>query len=283
MKLKVLEATFLLYRAITVTALLFSSSQAMGAAITNLSLESLATGNHSFNADSQTFDAYVRNDEGIGWLLVGRGRNGWEFDSDGQGTVASVGVAQDLGTSAAFAPALYSDSIINDLIGNSDIDLTNVEIRFRRAGDSTGTDPYQEARWRPLTQTSWLGQFDSNYDVEQEIISGIGGPTETRNTNSRDAQPTGNNFTRIFTWAWSGHANQQGFSYGAVTTDGSNNSTNFWWENGNENHALAYTEVYIRSLVPVVAANAIPEPSTFIPAAFGLLSLGLINWRRRQQ
>ena len=228
---------------------LFAGAQALDAGITDLNtLDTLATGNHSFTADSQTFDAYVRNDGGTGWLLVGRGRNGWQFDNDGQGAVSAV--SQNLGTPAAFAPAMYSNAIVNDLIGNSGTDLTDVEIRIRRAADSGGVNPYQEARWRPTLQTTWTGDFDagSGYGVVHEIVSGLASPAGPVASNTRDAVQAGNNFTRIFTWAWGGHGNQQGFSYGNVTTDGANNGTSFWWENGNENHALPYTEVYIRRI-----------------------------------
>ena len=47
---------------------LFAGAQAVEAAITDLNtLDALTTGNHSFTADSQTFDAYVHNDSGTGW------------------------------------------------------------------------------------------------------------------------------------------------------------------------------------------------------------------------
>ena len=51
---------------------------------------------------------------------------------------------------------------------------------------------------------------------------------------------------RIFAWAWSGHNNVRGFSYGSDANTGSQDSNDFLWEYGNENHAIPYTEVYIR-------------------------------------
>ena len=95
------------------------------------SLDFLTSGNHSFTADGQTFQARVDNDGSHGWLLVGRGREGWQFDTDGQGAVDDVN--QNLGTSAAFSPALYSDAIINDLISASGTDMTDIEVLLRRA------------------------------------------------------------------------------------------------------------------------------------------------------
>jgi len=180
-------------------------------ALTDLnSVSVLPTGNYPISAAGETFDGYVHNDGTHSWLLVGRGRDGWEFDNDGQGSPANVGVQANLGTPSAFVPALYSDAIINDLITNAGADLTGVEIRIRRAGDSTGTAPYQEARWRPDTRTTWTGAFDdvdgggAGYTVEYEILSGVGSPVAPVATNTRDAGP--NNFGRIFTWSWGGHA-----------------------------------------------------------------------------
>jgi hypothetical protein len=230
-----------------------------------------------FNAAGQTFEGFVRNDEGTGWLLVGRGRNGWEFDLDGQGALAAAGNEGTLGTTAAFEPALYSDAIVNDLIANSGVDLTEVEIRIRRAGDVAGTGPYQEARWRPITQTTWTGDFDGTnpgYAVVQEILSGPGSPHGPVDTNTRDTfGPSGNNHERIFTWAWGGHGNQQGFSYGQTVlgVDG-NDATTFLWESGAENHALPYTEVYIRLLNPV------PPPESFKLAVGQDGATLVLNW-----
>ena len=82
-------------------------------------LNNLATGNYSFTAAGQTFNAFVDNVSGTGWLLVGRGRQGWEFDTDGQGLVADVN--QNLGDLGGVrARGLYSDAIVNDLLVQSE-------------------------------------------------------------------------------------------------------------------------------------------------------------------
>jgi autotransporter-associated beta strand protein len=217
-------------------------------------LNALATGTYSFTADSQTFNGYVDNVAGTGWLLVGRGREGWEFDTDGQGAVAAV--SQNLATSAAFAPAVYSDAIINDLLTQSTFNGTNVELRIRRATNAGGTT-WQEARWRNFTGTSWTTRFsDPGVDtgagglaVTSEIQASALSAAQTYNGNTRDIGD--NDGRRVFTWGWSGHAGQRGFSYGAsVNLVAGPSATNFLWESGGENHELPYTEIYVRSLTP---------------------------------
>ena len=75
-------------------------------------LNQFPTDDYSFTADGQTFTGHVDNDGTNSWLLVGRGRNGWEFDADGPGgNVADV--ITGLGTAAAFVPTAYSDVMIN--------------------------------------------------------------------------------------------------------------------------------------------------------------------------
>ena len=63
--------------------------------------------------------------------------------------------------------------------------------------------------------------------------------------------------TVIFTWAWGGHNNLMGFSMGN-TVPGADNATTFIWDHPNNgfNHAIPYTEVYIRLKAPAVVELA---------------------------
>ncbi len=226
----------------------------------------LSTGTYDLDTGNEQFTGYVENDGTDSWLLVGRGRENWEFDGDGQGNRDDV--ITGLGTSAAFNPAAYDPSIINDLIQNAGLDLTDVEIRIKRAANTTGTE-YQEARWRPISQTSWTWDFDgTNYAVEHEVAaSSLGAAfsdadSRTRDTLSTPGPDTGNNYQRIWTFNWGGKGNIPGFSYGAAVAGTNGNDPNtFLWENTAENHATPYAEVYIRLRNPA-AATAPVAPTT---------------------
>ena len=215
-------------------------------------IATLSTGNYPVRANSESFTGYVTNISGTRWFLVGRGRNNWDFDADGQGTNADI--ITNLGTSAAFTPKAYKNAIINSLISNASINLTGVEIRLNRAADTTGTN-YQEVFWRPLTQTTWTWDFPTaDYNIEYDLRASVLGGAfldttgKTRDSLSTPGGNSNNDFTRIFTWAWPEHGSQKGFCYGITTqgTDG-NSATSFMWEFTNEVHACPYTEVYIRA------------------------------------
>jgi hypothetical protein len=216
----------------------------------------LPTGTYKLLLGSDIVNAYVHNDGTNSWLLVGRGREGWNWDANGQGARADV---TTIGTASAFAPATYSTAGINSLITNSDTDLTGVEIRLKRSSNPEGT-AYEEARWRPRTETAWRWNFDSAMEVEYEVVETNGAPggqLGVQNRNTRDGELGGNDGDRIFTWAWGGHANLMGFSMGN-SVPGADNATTFIWDHPNNgfNHAIPYTEVYIRLKAPAVVELA---------------------------
>ncbi len=139
-----------------------AATPASHAQITELNTVSvLPTGTYPISADGENFDCYVHNDGTHSWLLIGRGRNGWEFDADGQGVVADVGDPALLGTIDAFPPAMYSEGIVQSLLDASGVDPTEIELRIRRAANVDGS-AYSEARWRPISQTTWRSNFDAD-------------------------------------------------------------------------------------------------------------------------
>ena len=73
----------------------------------------------------------------------------------------------------------------------------------------------------------------------------------------------GTTATAWFTFPWSGHARQAGFSYrGAV--DGQRNATSYLWEDNTENQALPFTQLFIRPRV--LSAPSTPIADAGLPA-----------------
>lgn len=209
---------------------------------------------NAFNIGGSNVSLYVENQGGKDWILLGRGRDGWEFDTDGQGAFADVADTSTLGTSAAFDPAAYSDAFINQMFSEAGTDLTANEVRIKRAANTAGT-AYQEVRQTARTQTDWTWDFDAGgvgYRVDRTIYASAlsaNGQTYTNiSTFDETANNTQNNHNRIWTFAWNEKGNAQGFGYGYSVGGVNNNDPNtFLWERTNENHATPYTEVYVDS------------------------------------
>ncbi len=202
----------------------------------------------NMNIGGTPSDLLVETINGESWILIGRGREGWEFDTDGQGSAANV--VDGLGSTAAFDPVAYDDAFVNDILTALGQDLTNTDVRIKRAADITG-DNYQEVRWTNASTPNWTWDLDGNqftvdHSVYNSVLGAAAGPftDDTRDT----MVSTGNDYTRIWTFQWGGKNNTQGFGYGAGVSGVNNDDPNtYLWENTGENHATPYTEVYVKS------------------------------------
>lgn len=177
--------------------------------------------------------------DGGGWTLVGRGRESWSWNNAGKDI---LNVASDVGTQDAFVPAYLASSTIDEIVNSVDISSLNDGIRIKRSAGITGSS-YQEVKWILSTQESWSWLFDTSLALDETIIDGVShGDGNTRD----DYNGGSNDVIRVFTWAWGGHASKRGFSYGSRASFGSNTADAFCFEQGNENHCIPYSEVYVR-------------------------------------
>jgi|GEM_PF-6480112 len=217
------------------------------------------SGVYTVRAGDTVFSTYVDTiGEGAdqeNWLLIGRGRDGWEFDDDGQGDAAYL--ANGLGTPGAFDPIALDSASINALLQENGLTLDDIEIRIKRAADEAGQS-YQELRQRPLGPQEWSWQFDKvNYDTQYDVQSSKLGAAFSDSFSSMDdttvtlAADSGDNYQRLLTSA-SANANInggiRGFQYGATVagTTGTTDPNSFFWDSGAAGHAMPYAEVYIR-------------------------------------
>ena len=193
-------------------------------------------------------DVYVDNVGTDSWILIGRGREGWEFDMNGQGNIADIYTG--LATNAAFSPIAYDDIFVNNLMTSLGQDLTNTDVRIKRAADVTGTN-YQEVTWTNANRSNWSWDLDGNPFIVDHLVASsvLGGAVTDIGSDTHDTSPqSGNNYERIWTFNWGGKAGVQGFNYGnSVGGVDGNDPNTFLWENTTENHATPYTEVYIKT------------------------------------
>jgi hypothetical protein len=207
--------------------------------------------------------------DGGGWVLVGRGRNGWSFNPLGQGSAATVRTTVD-GT-AAFAPAALDTTTIGALLNGTTVDTLTDGIRLERATTSTGS-PRQDYRLFPQYR-AWTWSFAAGQLLQKAVIDGTTySGSNTANTSSSAYGQTTNALSgvtgtrQLFTTKWTGHAGSQGFSFGSGVKGGSNSASNYLWTSASEGSPLPFTRVWIRPRIANDAAGFTPLPAAGLPA-----------------
>ncbi len=198
--------------------------------------------------------------DGGGWVLVGRGRQGWSFTHNGQRSEADV--ARTPSGTAAFAPAAVSAETIDGLLDGQRVDGLADGVRIRRARNAAGST-WQELRWKFSARKSWSWALGGQQSLSSVTV---GGTTYTSGANTRNFAPAGTGTVdkdalRVFTYQWASHAYQAGFSYGSSIT-GSNDSTSHLWQSSTEGHAVPFTQVFLRPRTTSVTYPAIAQSGT---------------------
>ncbi len=104
--------------------------------------------------------------DGGGWVLIGRGRQGWSVSSLGTGTPVQVRGVID--GPDAFTPRQLSSDIVDGLVNGQAINELTDGIRLVRATTADGSTR-QDVRFRfANTHTGWTWQFES-----EERVTGI--------------------------------------------------------------------------------------------------------------
>lgn len=137
--------------------------------ITESGTQAIRVGEHVFDGYVETYDN-ASTGEQEQWLLIGRGREGWNFNQEGQGRREDV--ATDLGSMDAFDPKAYDAAAINSLLREAGVTMDQIEFRVKRAENNQGT-LYQEGRFRPdfqQTQFNWNMYSNTDNQGEWEII-----------------------------------------------------------------------------------------------------------------
>ena len=201
--------------------------------------------------------------DGGGWVLVGRGRNGWTFNPGGQGSATAVRTAVD--GPAAFVPAALDTATVNGLLDGADLAANVDGIRLERSLTPDGTTR-QDLRMLPTWHT-WKWSFDVGQLLASVRIDGttyLG--SNTRDTSASSAGQVVNELIgrndqrRLYTADLSTHDGQQGFGLGATVVGGSNAATNHLWTVGVEGSPLPFTRVWLRPRIATPSAGYTPIP-----------------------
>lgn len=195
--------------------------------------------------------------DGGGWVLIGRGREGWTFNPNGQRSTGSVR-GQVTGT-AAFAPAALSTKVIDGLLGGGNVKDLADGVRIRRALDVGGV-AYQEVRLHLRDLTSWSWAFGGGHRLRAASFgSTINDPLPTTFTTRMLTNLNPQHVDRMTMYAEAKHNVKGGFAYGS-TVRGTNSPTTYLWEYTTEGSALPFAQMWLRPTITQASAGFAPIP-----------------------
>jgi hypothetical protein len=197
--------------------------------------------------------------QGGGWVLIGKGRASTDNNSGWFGTNSELSVT-GLRQENAFAAGIskVDQEFVNRLMNGTTSGWTNGNARnymvVNRISNATdGFSGVGDSYYHKITnqaQFSWVNQFGSTPN-DQQIASGTGvirrfgsiwlGGSQISGDASvfRDNDFGSNNGTgRLFTWHWTGHGALHGWSSGSSEFRGQ--------MSGNEGHALQFVQLWAR-------------------------------------
>ena len=210
--------------------------------------------------------------DGGGWVLIGRGREGWAFLNEGQGSTAEV--AGTVAGTAAFAPKHLTAATVNGLLNGRAVQNLADGIRVRRAANGAGSS-WQELRLAPSRFPEWSWVLNGGYPLSSarfDAASVAGGSTALVGL---DGGLRHLNTTKI---ASNGYL--PGFAYGSTVT-GSTAASSYLWARSGGGNAVPFAQVFLRPTVrwseltfetvggglaaqtvrPVAASLAEPQPA----------------------
>jgi chitodextrinase len=201
--------------------------------------------------------------DGGGWVLVGRGRDGWNWSYNGQGTAGAVRTTPT-GT-GAFAPATLPAATVQGLLGGGRVDALTDGIRVRRATNATGTT-YQEMRLKTTNRADWTWTIGGGVRVSGITVNGVN--YTASHTQTWAPTSTEKGLLRLYTTESALHNYRMGFAYGQGGKDnknaylstiaGQNNATSYLWQYTTEQGALPFTQVFLRPKLTTASYPAIP-------------------------
>ena len=208
--------------------------------------------------------------DGGGWVLVGRGRDGWFWDGNGRGTTDQVS-ATVTGT-GAFSPRQLSNATIDGLLGGRRLDSLSEGVRLRRATNTAGTS-WQETRFTFKSRDRWSWGFGAGHPIANFNIGGSTGS----NTSTRTFG-TNNTLNRVVTNELAANNWVRGFDFGQSGT-GTNSSSSFVFSNASGGqHGTPFTQVFIRPRVTTadLTYSSIPNSGTEAETALPLAESGAL-------
>ncbi|OZM70334.1 hypothetical protein CFN78_25775 [Amycolatopsis antarctica] len=195
--------------------------------------------------------------DGGGWVLIGRGRQDWRPEYQGQGTPAQV---RDAVTGpAAFGVRTLPSPTVDALLDGGRVDALADPVRLRRATNTGGT-AWQESRFRFANRDRWAWSFGAEHRVGAftfDGAAGSGGQTVSfglddalRRVDTRDDQ--------------AGQGWVRGWSYGSQVKGTNSADSHLYSATNGAGFARPFTQMFLRPklLSSDISYPAVPDGGT---------------------
>lgn len=173
---------------------------------------------------------------GGGWVLIGRGREGWKEQYGGLRSPATL--RNTITGTGAFLPAQLPGKTVNALLNGSRVDSLVDGVRVRRATNVGGT-AWQEVRFKFQSRDRWVWTFSAVHQVSTFSFDGVtGSGGQTRSFGSDNA------FRRVDTQTPANQGYIGGIAYGAQV--GGSTDANSYLYTRTTGNARPFAQMYLR-------------------------------------
>lgn len=176
--------------------------------------------------------------DGGGWVLVGRGRDGWRQEYSGLGTPAEV--RSPVSGVSAFAPKQLPARTIDGLLNGGRVSSLRDGIRLRRALKADGSS-WQESRVRLTSMKGWVWTFAAPHPVTSWRFGKVLGTAGTIHKLG-----VGGGTARIYAEAHEDQAWKLGWSYGKDVVGRTSSRAYVYSATRGAGYALPFTQVWLR-------------------------------------
>ncbi|MDY6050940.1 MAG: fibrinogen-like YCDxxxxGGGW domain-containing protein, partial [Rothia sp. (in: high G+C Gram-positive bacteria)] len=181
---------------------------------------------------------------GGGWVMIGRGREGWSEDYAGKGDPRELATNPD-GTDA-FTPVQLPSTTVDALLGDTKVQDLADGVRFYRAGNAAGTTWQNMYAQRTKTENwSWtLSAYhpweNIRYDNDPALGADRSYPTSVNRISNDNDYYYSNTFYGRKSQSW-----KIGFAYGRFIY-GTDTPTSYLWSPPLAGYAIPFTQVFVR-------------------------------------
>lgn len=197
--------------------------------------------------------------DGGGWVLIGRGREGWREQYEGRGTTAQV--RTQVTGQEAFSPRQLSSKVIDGLLDGGRVDALTDGVRVRRATNVDGS-AWQEVRFKFQKRDRWVWALGAEHRLANYSFDGVvrsGGQTNNFGADSA--------FRRVDFRQRSDQGWTIGWAYGSAVPGTSAADSYLWSSVDGRGYARPFAQVYLRPRLTMADLEFAPIPDGGTPKA----------------